>query len=127
MGEVPLASAAETPSHLSGPSMRRPINVKWSRSLVVCPFQSSELGWAFSDQFRSFLISNRKGGRLEGHEATTKMDAVYIVKVEQEGEDGVLVTFSDGTIAGYVAEELIELRPIREKASETTRRAVLVD
>ncbi len=55
------------------------------------------------------------------------MDAVYIVKVEQEGEDGVLVTFSDGTIAGYVAEELIELRPIREKASETTRRAVLVD
>jgi hypothetical protein len=43
------------------------------------------------------------------------MDAVQIFSVEQDGPDGILVTFSDGTIAGYVAEELIELRPIREK------------
>jgi|HubBroStandDraft_5_1064220.scaffolds.fasta_scaffold676160_1 hypothetical protein len=47
------------------------------------------------------------------------MDAIEIVKVEQEGPDGVLVTFSDGTIAGYVVEELLDLRPVREKASGT--------
>jgi hypothetical protein len=39
---------------------------------------------------------------------------IEIVKVEQDGRDGILVTFSDGTIDGYVVEELLELRPIRE-------------
>jgi hypothetical protein len=34
--------------------------------------------------------------------------------VEREGENGLLVTFSDGTTAGYVTEELLELRPFRE-------------
>jgi hypothetical protein len=34
--------------------------------------------------------------------------------VERDGEDGLLVTFSDGTTAGYVTEELLELRPFRE-------------
>jgi hypothetical protein len=43
------------------------------------------------------------------------MNAVQIFNVEQDGPDGILVTFSDGTIAGYVAEELIALRPIRER------------
>ena len=43
------------------------------------------------------------------------MNALQIVNVEQDGPDGILVMFSDGTIAGYVAEELIELRPIRDK------------
>ena len=46
------------------------------------------------------------------------MNAVGILKVEQEGKDGILVTFSDGTIAEYVAEELLELRPHREPATE---------
>jgi hypothetical protein len=45
------------------------------------------------------------------------MNTVYIVNVEQDGPDGILVTFSDGTIAGYVAEELIELRPVRERVT----------
>ena len=36
-----------------------------------------------------------------------------ILTVEQES-DGVMVTFSDGTTAGYVVEELLELRPHRE-------------
>ncbi len=40
---------------------------------------------------------------------------MQIVNIEQDGEDGILVTFSDGTIAGYVTDELIELRPVREK------------
>ena len=39
---------------------------------------------------------------------------MQIVNVQQDGPDGILVTFSDGTIAGYVAEELIELRPFRD-------------
>lgn len=37
-----------------------------------------------------------------------------IVEVEQESEDSVLVTFSDGTVTGYVVEELLLLRPHRE-------------
>ena len=43
----------------------------------------------------------------------------HILKVETDGEDGLLVTFSDGTIGGYVAEELLEIRPIREKVKKT--------
>jgi hypothetical protein len=31
-----------------------------------------------------------------------------------EGKDGLIVKFSDGTVAGYVIEELLELRPHRE-------------
>ena len=33
---------------------------------------------------------------------------------DSDSEDGLIVTFSDGTITGYVAEELPELRPKRE-------------
>lgn len=44
---------------------------------------------------------------------------IRILKVEQDGEDGLLVTFSDGTIGGYVVEELLELRPIREAVKKT--------
>lgn len=42
-------------------------------------------------------------------------DAIHILEVELDGSDGLLVTFSDGTSDGYVVEELLELRPIREK------------
>ncbi len=31
-----------------------------------------------------------------------------------EGDDGLIVTFSDGTTTAYVAEELLALRPCRE-------------
>jgi hypothetical protein len=37
-----------------------------------------------------------------------------VVEVQKDGTDGILVAFSDGTVAGYVLEELIELRPFRE-------------
>jgi hypothetical protein len=40
-----------------------------------------------------------------------------IVSVEQEGADGIFVAFSDGTSAGYVIEELLALRPLRERLS----------
>jgi len=37
-----------------------------------------------------------------------------ILTVERDGDDGLVVTFSDGTRAGYVIEELFALRPHRE-------------
>jgi hypothetical protein len=42
----------------------------------------------------------------------------HILSVEKDGKNGILVRFSDGTIAGYVAEELLSLRPIREEAEK---------
>ncbi len=39
---------------------------------------------------------------------------VVVLSVEQDSDDGILVNFSDGTTAGYVVEELLELRPHRE-------------
>lgn len=44
----------------------------------------------------------------------TMAELIRILTVEREDEDGVIVTFSDGTTAGYVTEELLELRPFRE-------------
>jgi hypothetical protein len=41
-------------------------------------------------------------------------ELIQILTLERDGEDGLLVTFSDGTTAGYVTEELLELRPHRE-------------
>ena len=45
-------------------------------------------------------------------------EAIIILNVEKDGEDGVIVTFSDGTQAGFVVEELLLLRPIREAVEE---------
>ncbi len=41
-------------------------------------------------------------------------DFIKIQTVEPEGDDGLIVTFSDGTTTAYVAEELLALRPCRE-------------
>jgi hypothetical protein len=41
--------------------------------------------------------------------------AMQILAVELDGPDGLVVTFSDGTSSGYVVEELLGLRPIREQ------------
>ncbi len=38
---------------------------------------------------------------------------IQIQSVKQDGNDGVIVKFSDGTSAGFVIEELLELRPVR--------------
>ena len=37
-----------------------------------------------------------------------------IVTVSRQGMYGLVITFSDGTYARYVVEELLELRPHRE-------------
>ena len=47
-----------------------------------------------------------------------------ILAVEADGDDGVIVTFSDGTSDGYLVEELLELRPHRPPVSD---RAGFVD
>jgi hypothetical protein len=39
-------------------------------------------------------------------------ESIKILILERDGEDGLIVTFSDGTTAGYVTEELLELRPL---------------
>jgi hypothetical protein len=47
---------------------------------------------------------------------------IKIIHVEQDGDDGVLVTYSDGTIAGYLVEELLTLGSMRDKVSEKIQR-----
>jgi hypothetical protein len=42
-------------------------------------------------------------------------DEIRMLAVELDGTDGLVVTFSDGTTGGYVVEELLGLRPIRER------------
>jgi hypothetical protein len=39
---------------------------------------------------------------------------IIAAEVDADG-DGIIVTFSDGTHAGYVVEELLEMRPHRER------------
>jgi len=46
-------------------------------------------------------------------------EEIHILEVERDGEDGLIVTFSDGTVGGYVVEELLQLRPIREAVKKT--------
>jgi hypothetical protein len=48
-------------------------------------------------------------------------EPIRILATEFDGDDGLIVTFSDGTTGAYVAEELLELRPYRER--EKTRKA----
>jgi hypothetical protein len=45
----------------------------------------------------------------------------HILKVEMDSHDGLIVTFSDGTAAGYVVEELLSLRPHRELTHEPVK------
>jgi hypothetical protein len=44
----------------------------------------------------------------------TNRQGMRIQNAELERDDGLMVTFSDGTTAGYVVEELLDLKPHRE-------------
>jgi hypothetical protein len=46
---------------------------------------------------------------------------IQILTTERDGNDGLIVTFSDRTTGAYVVEELLELRPYRERVE--TRQA----
>ena len=62
----------------------------------------------------------RNRNRPEGWDRFFAMvGELQILEVEKDGEDGLIVKFSDGTICGYVVEELLEMRPIREKVKKT--------
>jgi hypothetical protein len=50
-------------------------------------------------------------------------EEIQILTVEKDDGDGMITTFSDGTTAGYVAEELLKLRPIRELTVESQKKA----
>jgi hypothetical protein len=53
--------------------------------------------------------SNRRPGKM-----SSMPEQIRILTVERDCDDGLIVTFSDGTTAAYVVEELMELRPGRE-------------
>jgi hypothetical protein len=46
------------------------------------------------------------------------IDLITILTADRDDGDGIFVTFSDGTCAGYVATELVDLRPNREMTSD---------
>jgi hypothetical protein len=46
---------------------------------------------------------------------------ISIIRVEKDGPDGIIVTFSDGTFGANVVEELLELRPHRETVQVESR------
>jgi hypothetical protein len=43
------------------------------------------------------------------------LDSIHVLTTERDGDDGLIVTFSDGTTGAYVVEEPLELRPFRER------------
>ena len=43
-------------------------------------------------------------------------DQIRLLAVSLDGDDGVVVAFSDGTTDAFVAEELLALRPFRERS-----------
>ena len=52
----------------------------------------------------------RNRNRPEGWDRFFAMvGEIHILEVEKDGEDGLIVKFSDGTICGYVVEELLEM------------------
>ena len=46
-------------------------------------------------------------------------DEIRITSVEQDGDDGLIVTFSDRTTGAYAVEELLGLRSMREPTKES--------
>jgi hypothetical protein len=41
-------------------------------------------------------------------------ELIRILTTQTDGDDGLIVTFSDETTGAYVVEELLALRPVRE-------------
>jgi hypothetical protein len=56
---------------------------------------------------------------------TLMAGSILILTAERDRDDGLIVTFSDGTTGAYVAEELLELRPFRERTKTKTTTAAL--
>jgi hypothetical protein len=56
---------------------------------------------------------NEAAGRVKEDYVLHMVDPIHILTVVRDDPDGVIMTFSDGTTAAYVVEELVELRPPR--------------
>jgi hypothetical protein len=70
----------------------------------------------FTGVFPSCRTSNVGQPDISATCNTLRMNGgIQILAVELDGDDGLVVTFSGGTTGGYVVEELVELRPIRER------------
>jgi hypothetical protein len=74
----------------------------------------SSVGMPFDEMF-SRVSSKGQLAAWQGGILLAMAEEIHILKVEKDGEDGLIVTFSDGTVAGYVVEELLLLRPLRER------------
>jgi hypothetical protein len=46
------------------------------------------------------------------------------INVEKDDPDGIIMTCSDGTYGAYAVEELLDLRPYRERVQVVSRLAV---
>jgi hypothetical protein len=49
---------------------------------------------------------------------------IKILTTELDGDDGLIITFSDGTTGAYLVVELLELRPIREREETEPRKTL---
>jgi hypothetical protein len=66
--------------------------------------------------FNGRPVSNLNRQPFPPREIVSEMKKeIQLLAVELDGKDGLVVTFSDGTTGGYVVEELLGLRPIRER------------
>lgn len=94
------------------------------RSTVIAqPYREVHFGPPIGVLESMCAILNRFCGTTEvtnDWEKITQMHEIEIDKVEQDGKDGVLATLSDGTTAEYTLEELLQIRPLREKIRGAT-------
>jgi len=58
-------------------------------------------------------LALRRTGRICAGQDIRMKTQIDVIEVERIEGCGILVTFSDGTLAAYVAEELRALRPYR--------------
>jgi hypothetical protein len=79
----------------------------------LCDLIISAIRWVGSSRFRrvQFYTDN---DRVRCNLLLMARD-INIVRIEKDGPDGIIVTFSDGTFGAYVVEELLALRPHREQ------------
>ena len=61
------------------------------------------------------LSKNDTDSRSEGAYIAHMPFPIHILTTERDGDDGLIVTFSDGTMGAYGVEELLELRPFRDR------------
>ena len=89
---------------------------------------SQESCFSCLSRFDVVKLSRMKqsGNRVSG-KVRFMRKRIMIMTAERDGDDGLIVTFPDGTTAGYVVEELLVLRPRRERTEIKERSRLPVD